>query len=241
MGKGRGPGVVQKGMQVPGHARIMPIAPALSRGLAFAAPASQKGGMTVDTLLALALYAFVTSASPGPNNMMLLASGVNFGFRRTVPHMLGIGIGFTVMIVLVGLGLVGLFTAWPPARVALQVVSVAYMLWLAWKIAHAAPPAEGGAAGRPFTFLQAAGFQWVNPKAWAMALTSIALYAPGQEVAAVLMVAAVFGAVNLPCVSSWAVLGVALRRWLADPGRLRWFNRGMAAALVLSLYPVLGL
>jgi threonine/homoserine/homoserine lactone efflux protein len=197
--------------------------------------------MTPESLIALAVYAFATSASPGPNNMMLLASGVNFGFRRTVPHMLGIGIGFTVMIVLVGLGLVGVFTAWPPARVVLQAVSVVYMLWLAWKIAHAAPPAEGGAAGRPLTFLQAGGFQWVNPKAWAMALTAIAVYAPAQDPATVLLVAAVFGAVNLPCVSSWAVLGMALRRWLADPVRLRWFNLGMAGALVLSLYPVLGL
>lgn len=200
-----------------------------------------KSAMNAESLIALAVYAFATSASPGPNNMMLLASGVNFGFRRTLPHMLGIGMGFTVMIVLVGLGLVGLFTAWPPARVALQGVSVVYMLWLAWKIADAAPSAEGGAAGRPLSFLQAAGFQWVNPKAWAMALTSVAVYAPGQDVATVLLVAAVFGAVNLPCVSAWAVLGVALRRWLANPVPLRWFNRGMAAALVLSLYPVLGL
>lgn len=213
----------------------------MSRGLAFGDAPGHHSAMTPDTLLALAVYAFATSASPGPNNLMLMASGVNFGFRRTVPHMLGIGIGFTVMVVLVGLGLVGVFMAWPPARVALQVASVGYMLWLAWKIAHAAPPAPGRAPGRPLGFFQAAGFQWVNPKAWAMALTAVAVYAPGQSLGAVLLVAAVFGAVNLPCVSAWAVLGVALRRWLDDPVRLRWFNRAMAAALVLSLWPVLGL
>ena len=195
--------------------------------------------MTPETLIALALYAFVTTATPGPNNMMLLASGVNFGFRRTVPHMLGIDIGFALMIALVGLGLVGLFTAWPPAQVALQVASVGYMLWLAWKIAHAAPPAEGGAGGQPLTFLQAAGFQWVNPKAWAMALTAGAVYAPGQQVGPVLIVALVFGAITLPCVAAWAAMGAGLRRWLADPVRLRWFNVGMAAALVASLWPVL--
>ena len=219
----------------------MPIAQDLSRGLAFARPAAQNGAMTLDTLIALALYAFATTATPGPNVMMLVASGVNFGFRRSVPHMLGIGVGFTVMIALVGLGLVGLFTAWPPAQVILQVVSVGYMLWLAWKIARAAPPGDGRAAGRPLTFVQAAAFQWVNPKAWAMALTAGAVYAPGQQVGPVMIVALVFAVITLPCCAAWTAAGSGLRRWLTDPARLRWFNRGMAGALVLSLYPVLGL
>ena len=196
--------------------------------------------MPHDLLLALMLYAFVSSITPGPNNLMLLASGVNFGFRRTIPHMLGIGAGFTVMTLLVGLGLAGLFTAWPPARTLLAVVSVAYLLWLAWKIAHAAPPAANApATGRPLSFLQAAAFQWVNPKAWTMALTACTLYAPGADGSSVLVVALVFGAVNLPCVSSWAGLGSALRGWLADPARLRLFNRTMAALLVATLWPVL--
>lgn len=196
--------------------------------------------MPHDLLLALMLYAFVSSITPGPNNLMLLASGVNFGFRRTIPHMLGIGAGFTVMTLLVGLGLAGLFTAWPPARTLLAVVSVAYLLWLAWKIAHAAPPAaDAPATGRPLSFLQAAAFQWVNPKAWTMALTACTLYAPGADGSSVLVVALVFGAVNLPCVSSWAGLGSALRGWLADPARLRLFNRTMAALLVATLWPVL--
>lgn len=194
--------------------------------------------MSPESLIALAVYAFATSASPGPNNMMLLASGVNFGFRRTLPHMLGIGVGFTVMIVLVGLGLVGLFTAWPPARVMLQVASVAYMLWLAWKIAHAAPPAEGGAAGRPLSFLQAAGFQWVNPKAWAMALGAVSAYAPEPSALAYAAVAGVFALVNLPSVAVWAGAGQAVRRWLEAPGRLRAFNWTIAGLLVLSLWPV---
>ncbi|KPQ07632.1 MAG: putative threonine efflux protein [Rhodobacteraceae bacterium HLUCCA12] len=196
--------------------------------------------MTPDLFLALAAFAFVSSITPGPNNLMLLASGVNFGFRRTIPHMLGIGIGFTAMVALVGLGLAGIFTAWPPARPALKIAATAYMLWLAWKIAHAAPPeAAHSASARPLTFVQAAAFQWVNPKAWTMALGAVALYAPGQELGAVLWVAGVFGLVNLPCVSSWTVLGLALRRVLADPPRRRLFNRGMALLLVASLYPVL--
>ena len=196
--------------------------------------------MQADLFAALVAFAFVSSITPGPNNLMLLASGVNFGFRRSLPHMLGIGIGFTVMVALVGLGLAGLFTAWPVARVVLQVVSVAYLLWLAWKIAHAAPPADApDSRGRPLTFLQAAAFQWVNPKAWTMALGAVALYAPGQEVVAVLWVAAVFGLVNLPCVSVWTVLGMGVRRLIAHPARLRLFNRAMALLLVASLWPVL--
>jgi Putative threonine efflux protein len=193
-----------------------------------------------DLLLALLFYAFVSSITPGPNNLMLLASGVNFGFRRTLPHMLGIGAGFTLMVALTGWGLAGLFAAWPPLHTLLTLASVAYLLWLAWKIAHAAPPSAREAAGRPLTFWQAAGFQWVNPKAWSMALTACTLYLPpGGSGSAVLAVALVFGAVNLPCVSSWAALGTGLRGWLADPVRLRAFNWTMAGLLIATLWPVI--
>ncbi len=195
--------------------------------------------MPLELLVALALFAFVSSITPGPNNVMLLASGVNFGFRRTVPHMLGIGIGHAFMVVVVGLGLAGVFAAWPPARLVLQIVSAAYLLWLAWKIAHAVSPDASTKSGRPMTFLQAAAFQWVNPKAWTMALGAIALYAPGQDLAAVLIVAGVFAAVNLPSVSVWAGMGVMLSRALRDPVWLRRFNRTMAVLLVASLWPVL--
>ncbi|MGQ0566647.1 MAG: LysE family translocator [Gemmobacter sp.] len=195
--------------------------------------------MTQDLLLALMGFAFATSVTPGPNNMMLLASGANFGLRRTVPHMLGISVGHSVMVFLVGLGLAELFLAEPRLFTALKVVSVAYMLWLAWKIATAAPPREGQAGGRPFTFVQAAAFQWVNPKAWAMALTAVTVYAPGGEVWPTALVAVVFAMVNLPSVTVWAAAGQALRRWLDTPGRLRAFNVTMAVLLVLSLWPVL--
>jgi threonine/homoserine/homoserine lactone efflux protein len=194
--------------------------------------------MTLELFLALAGFAFVTSVTPGPNNMMLLASGVNFGFRRTVPHMLGISIGHAVMVFLVGLGLAGAFTAWPPALTALKVTSVAYMLWLAWKIAHAGAPGEGKAKGQPMTFLQAAAFQWVNPKAWAMALGAVSAYVTVPSVWAYATVAGIFAAVNLPSVSVWAGAGQVVRRWLETPGRLRAFNWTMAGLLVLSLWPV---
>lgn len=194
--------------------------------------------MSSEFLSALVLFAFVTSITPGPNNLMLMASGVNFGFWRTIPHMLGIGIGFTVMIVLVGLGLTQAFERWPELNTALKVVGVAYMLYLAWKIAHAAEPGKGVAKPRPMTFLQAAAFQWVNPKAWAMALTATTVYVAPDDPYGIYWVALIFGAINLPCVSCWTTLGQQLRRFLTNQTRLRAYNWTMALLLVLSLYPV---
>ena len=195
--------------------------------------------MRYDLLLALTLFAFVSSITPGPNNLMLMASGANFGFRRTLPHLLGVGIGFTLMIVLVGVGLVQVFDLYPISHQILKVVSVIYLLWLAWKIANAAPP-EGDvqSAGTPITFIQAALFQWVNPKAWTMALTAFSAYTPDQTLYYVSLVALVFGIVNLPSVSLWTVLGEQMARFLTSAARLRAFNWAMAGLLVLSLYPV---
>lgn len=195
--------------------------------------------MSYDLLLALTLFAFVSSITPGPNNLMLMASGANFGFRRTIPHMLGVGIGFTVMIVLVGVGLVQIFDLYPISHQILKVVSVIYLLWLAWKIANAAAP-EGDVQSEssPITFIQAALFQWVNPKAWTMALTAISAYTPTQTLTSVLLVALVFGIVNLPNVSVWTVLGEQMARFLTSAARLRAFNWLMAILLVASLYPV---
>lgn len=195
--------------------------------------------MSYNLLLALTLFAFVSSITPGPNNLMLMASGANFGFRRTLPHMLGVVIGFTLMIVLVGVGLVQVFDIYPISHQILKVVSVIYLFWLAWKIANAAP-LEGDvqSEGKPITFIQAALFQWVNPKAWTMALTAISAYTPDQTLYYVSLVALVFGIVNLPSVSVWTVLGEQMARFLTSAARLRAFNWAMAGLLILSLYPV---
>ena len=195
--------------------------------------------MTFELLIALATFAFVTSITPGPNNLMLMASGANFGFRRTIPHMLGVALGFIFMAILMGIGLAGLFEAWPQLHTVLVVVSVVYMLWLAWKIANAAAPSEREAEGTPMTFLQAAAFQWVNPKAWAMALTAVTVYAPEPGLIGIAFVAVVFGAINLPSVGVWCLMGQELRRVLTSRVRLRIFNAVMALLLVLSLAPVL--
>ena len=197
--------------------------------------------MTYELFTALLGFAFVSSITPGPNNLMLMASGANFGLLRTVPHMLGVALGFMLMIVLVGVGLVQLFDLFPVSHMILKVFSVVYLVYLAVKIATATPKAPNApeTGGVPMTFLQAAAFQWVNPKAWTMALTAITFYAPSQTLAAVGLVAVIFGLVNLPSVSSWTILGQQMRRFLTNTARLRAFNIIMALLLIATLYPIL--
>ena len=197
--------------------------------------------MSADLLAALGIFAFVSSITPGPNNLMLLASGANFGFSRTLPHMMGVAIGFTVMVFLVGVGLIGVFDLVPYSYEALKILSALYLLWLAWKVAHSAAPEDtnGKGKGSPINFMQAALFQWVNPKAWSMALTAIALYAPDRSFLAVLFVTIVFGLVNLPSITIWVIVGRKLRQLLTNPTRLKVFNISMGLALVATLYPVL--
>ncbi|WP_326493661.1 LysE family translocator [Rhodovulum sulfidophilum] len=171
-----------------------------------------------------------------------MASGANFGFRRTLPHMIGIVGGMSVMALLVGgAGLMALFDAVPALNLVLKVISAGYLLWLAVKIATAAPLEERGADSRPMTFLQAATFQWVNPKAWAMCLSAVTLYAPDRSLLSVAIVAAAFTLVCFPAISVWAWLETVVRQWLSNATRLRAFNITMAASLVASIYPVLGL
>lgn len=194
--------------------------------------------MQIDLLLPLVLFALATSVTPGPNNLMLMASGANFGVRATVPHMLGVGLGFVFLCLCTGLGLVQVFDRWPATKQALTVASAAYLVWLAWKFGTAAPLAEGAARGRPMTFLAAAAFQWVNPKAWAMAITAVTVYAGDRSAGAVALVAAVFGLVNIPSVGLWVVAGREIRRFLTSPARLRAFNWTMAALILATLWPI---
>lgn len=194
--------------------------------------------MTAAILAALLGFAFVTTVTPGPNNLMLMASGANFGFRRTVPHMLGIAGGVSLMALLVGLGLMALFETIPLLGTVLKVVSVLYLLWLAFRIATAAPIKDRAAHARPMTLMQAAAFQWVNPKAWAMCLSAITIYAPDRTLPSVVLVALAFALVSLPAISVWAWLGTVIRQWLSSRRRLQVFNLTMASLLILSLYPL---
>ena len=195
--------------------------------------------MTLELIIAFAGYCLVSSITPGPNNLMLMASGANFGFLKTIPHMLGVSLGFVLMVFLVGIGLAQIFDIYPIAHAFLKVGSVGYLLYLAWKIANAAPIDAKGSSGTPMTFLQAAAFQWVNPKAWTMAVTAVTVYSPDTNLPTIVAVAAIFGVVNLPSVSLWTLMGQQMARILTNPTRLRLFNWTMAALLIASLYPVL--
>ena len=198
-------------------------------------------------------FAFAMSATPGPNNAMVAASAANFGLRRTWPHMLGIAIGFPAMLVLTALGVGGLLQDSPGLQRALRWVGAAWLLWLAWRIAVAAPagpgpagpgPAGSGVAepsGKPLGLLGAAAFQWVNPKAWMIAGSAIVSYTGGESglLREAATLAAIFAVAALVSVAAWAALGAGVARLLPSAGMLRLFNRGMAALLVLSLLPIL--
>jgi threonine/homoserine/homoserine lactone efflux protein len=196
--------------------------------------------MSQDLILSLIAFAFVTAMTPGPNNTMLLTSGVNFGFNRTRPHVLGVTIGFTIMILAVGLGIGRIFTAFPPLYSGLRIVSVVYLMWLAWRIATAGTsnPVVTDEA-RPMTFFEAALFQWVNPKGWMVALSVAANYVSPENLWADLMaLSAIFLVVSLISTTSWAFFGTSLRPLLQDPKSVRIFNVAMAVALVASLWPI---
>lgn len=203
---------------------------------AAAAPATMEA--TVALLGPIALFALVSSITPGPNNVMVTASGLTFGLRRTLPHVLGITLGWMAMVLLCGAGMQALFAQWPVLYDVLRGAGAAYLLYLAWRIAHSGPPETGRADSRPLTFLQAAAFQWVNPKAWVMSIGVVA-YLPQQGfIASLLLAGIVCAVVNFPCVVLWAAFGSALRHVLRKPGAVRVFNGVMAILLVLSLLPL---
>jgi threonine/homoserine/homoserine lactone efflux protein len=196
--------------------------------------------MPLDAIVAVAVFTFATAFTPGPNNIMVTASGVNFGFARTIPHMAGITIGFLVLIVACAAGLGLVFTAVPALQLALKIIGALYMLWLAWKVANARPASESeDDLARPLTFLQGAAFQWVNPKAVVIALSAISLYVrPDHRLADILVVLLLFGFFTAFTVITWTGFGVALRAVLRDPRRARIFNVVMALLLVASIAPM---
>ena len=197
--------------------------------------------MSPDLLLPLCTFAAVTSITPGPNNAMIMASGLNYGFRRSLPHLFGITCGFGFMIFATGLGLHAVFTQFPMLQLILKYVGAIYLLWLAWKLANAAPMnAEQAARSKPMGFFSAAAFQWINPKAWVMAVSALTTYLPqGFGAGDVAQLALVFSAVGIFGVGAWAMFGVAMRRLLQDPRSVRIFNVVMALLLVATLYPIL--
>ena len=199
--------------------------------------------MTATVLIAYSIFALVGSITPGPNNVMLLASGVNFGYRRTIPHMLGIVVGFALMLLVVGFGLAEFFAHAPAFYQVVRWVGAAYMIYLALRIATSgavATVADGTNKSRPFGVLAAALFQWVNPKAWVVAMTAFSIYVPPAVSPAWIVVAALlFALINAPCISIWVLFGTVLRHWLHEPRTARIFNAVMAILLMVSLLPML--
>jgi threonine/homoserine/homoserine lactone efflux protein len=196
--------------------------------------------MPLDLFLALALFATVTAFTPGPNNIMVTASGVNFGFARTIPHMAGIATGFLMLLVACATGLGLVFTAVPGLQTALKIAGAVYMLWLAWKVANAGS-ADGNAEvpAKPMSFWQAFAFQWVNPKAVVTGLAAIAIYVrPDNRILDFLILAAVFMLTTVTTVMVWTGFGVVLRGILKTPRHARTFNITMALLLVVSIVPM---
>ena len=186
-------------------------------------------------------FALVMSITPGPNNTMLLASGVKFGRRRTMPHMLGMTCGCVVMRIAIALGLGQIFTRFPTLYSVMEALSAAYLLYLAWKIARSGGVAINADNERPFTFLQAAAFQWVNPKAWMMAVTGATAFRLSDNLLLnAVFLAVAFAIVNLPSITVWAAFGLGVRRFLSGPAMLRAFNWTMAALLIASIVPMVG-
>ncbi|HYD96037.1 MAG TPA: LysE family translocator [Noviherbaspirillum sp.] len=189
----------------------------------------------MESLLPLSLFAFVSSITPGPNNIMLTSSGIRFGFRRSLPHMLGIVFGFGVMLALCAAGVGSLLLAMPGLHVAMKACGSAYLLYLAWQLRNMSLGQGNDGQARPMSFGGAALFQFVNPKAWVMALTGVSAFLPPVQPVwlAVALFCLVFCAINLPCVSVWAGTGAALRRYLAQP---EWQRLFCAVMVVLTLY-----
>ena len=189
----------------------------------------------------MATFAFVAGVTPGPNNLMLMTSGVKYGLGPTLPHLAGVILGFGLMIAAVGLGLDVIFQRFPQILPVMRVAGSIYMVWLAVKIALAKPLSEVAAGGRPIGFLAAAGFQWVNPKAWVMALSALAAYAGVLDGYrnSVFFIAAVSALIAIPCSGVWMLFGASLSRLLKDPRVSRPFNWTMAALLVASIAPIL--
>ncbi|AXL48961.1 lysine transporter LysE [Paraburkholderia caffeinilytica] len=195
--------------------------------------------LSLSALPAGILFALVATITPGPNNTMLLASGVNFGFRRTLPHVSGISAGVVLLMLSVGIGLGEAFVHFPMLYTVLEVASVAYLLYLAWKIGTSGELKLRNGDRRPMKFHEAIVFQWVNPKAWMMVLTAATTIHVSESASMnAIAMAVIFYVIGFPCICLWAGFGTAMRKVLSDPKRLRIFNVAMALLLVLSLYPI---
>ncbi|WP_323843912.1 LysE family translocator [Microbulbifer magnicolonia] len=193
----------------------------------------------LESLFPIVLFTFSTSITPGPNNLMIMASGLNYGVNRSIPHLLGICLGFPAMIVAIGLGLGTLFSQFPLLHEIIRWVGIAYLLYLAWVIANTRQVDSAG-SNRPFTFLQAVAFQWVNPKGWIMAVGALAAFTSpsGEMWIEIARIALTFIVIGGPCIIIWLLFGVRLKKRLTEPRHLRRFNITMGLLLAASVVPI---
>jgi len=195
----------------------------------------------MELYLAIFIFAISASVTPGPNNIMIMTSGLNHGIKNSIPHLLGICFGFPVMVIVVGLGFSVVFKMYPLFHEALKVLGVIYLLYLAWLIASSSPSSLEFEKSKPLSFTQAALFQWVNPKAWVMATGAVSAYTSIESdvFVQVIYIALTFFIVAFPCVGVWLVFGVGLKKHLKSAMHQRIFNWSMAILLVGSIWPVL--
>jgi threonine/homoserine/homoserine lactone efflux protein len=195
--------------------------------------------MSYGLIGAFLVFAIVTLFTPGPNNVMLMTTGLNFGFRRAQPHVLGVTLGFSLMVLVVGIGLGAVFSVWPALYTIIKFAGAAYLLYLAWLIGRSHAVEEGQKRSRPVTFIEAVLFQWINPKGWVMTVGSVTAYA---AIAAfplnIAVMAGIFLVFGYASSMTWVLFGTGLRRFIRAPRAVRIFNLAMAALLVLSLVPV---
>lgn len=194
----------------------------------------------MEIMLSALLFALVACITPGPNNIMIMASGLNYGVRRTMPHLLGISIGFPAMFIGVGVGLGTLFESFPALHGVVKVLGISFLLYLAYRIATTTTGPELQADSRPMRFMEAVLFQWVNPKAWVNCIGAIAAFTTvsGDVLIQALWIALAFFVVCFPSVSVWLISGAALSQWLHRPQQRRAFNLVMAFLLALSVLPM---
>jgi threonine/homoserine/homoserine lactone efflux protein len=196
--------------------------------------------MSYEMLPALLALAVATLFTPGPNNAMLAASGANFGFRPTLPHLLGVALGFPLMLLIVGLALGELFRASVLLREGLRWGGAALLVWIAWKVGNSGGIGSKSDGARPMTFLQAVGFQWINPKGWSMAVAATSQFIrPEEPMTTATIVAGAFLTLGLLSSATWTYAGLAIARWLTTARRLRVFNIVMALLIVASVVELL--
>jgi threonine/homoserine/homoserine lactone efflux protein len=191
--------------------------------------------------LSIFIFAISSTVTPGPNNIMIMTSGLNYGVKNSIPHLLGICFGFPVMVIVIGFGFSVIFERYPLFNEIIKILGVVYLLYLSWLIASSSPVSLEGTKSKPLSFTQAALFQWVNPKAWVVATGAVSAYTSVSSdfFVQVIFIALAFLIVAIPSLGTWLIFGVGIKKYLKSPTHQKIFNLSMALLLILSVLPVL--